>query len=85
MPDSALRARLVKEALVFLTNDTEFEQLADDVRAQVVVSRLPQRLPTAQRVDIWMKALEAFLERKPEGRPFDLMPSGEIVAWGAPV
>lgn len=28
-----------------------------------------------------MKALEAFLERKPEGRLFDLMPSGEIVAW----
>lgn len=28
MPDSALRERLAKEALVFLTNDTEFEQLA---------------------------------------------------------
>jgi hypothetical protein len=25
-------------------------------------------------------ALEAFLERKPEGRLFDLMPSGEIAA-----
>lgn len=61
--------------------DTEFEQLADDIRAQVIISRLPQRLPTAQRVDIWMKALETFLERKPEGRLFDLMPSGEIVAW----
>jgi len=81
MPDSALRERLAKEALVFLTNDTEFEQLADDVRAQVIISRLPQRLLTGQRVDIWMKALEAFLERKPEGRLFDLMPGGEIVAW----
>ena len=28
-----------------------------------------------------MKALEAFAERKPEGRLFDLMPSVEIVAW----
>jgi predicted nuclease of predicted toxin-antitoxin system len=81
VPDSVLRERLAKEALVFLTNDTEFEQLADDIRAQVIISRLPQRLPTAQRVDICMKALEAFLERKPGGRLFDLMPSGEIVAW----
>ena len=81
MPDSALRERLAKETLVFLTNDAEFEQLADDIRSQVIISRLPQRLPTAQRVDIWMKGLETFLERKPEGRLFDLMPNGEIVAW----
>jgi len=81
MPDSALRERLAKETLVFLTNDAEFEQLADDIRSQVIISRLPQRLPTAQRVDIWMKALETFLERKPEGSLFDLMPNGEIVAW----
>ena len=26
-------------------------------------------------------ALEAFLQRKPQGRLFDLMPDGEIVAW----
>jgi len=81
MPDAALRERLAKEALVFLTNDTEFEQLAGDIPAQVIISRLPQRLPTAQRVDIWLKALEAFLQRKPQGRLFDLMPDGEIVAW----
>lgn len=81
MPDSAVRERLAKEALVFLTNDTEFEQLAGDIRAQVIISRLPQRLPTSQRVEIWLQALEAFLRRKPEGRLFDLMPDGEIVAW----
>jgi predicted nuclease of predicted toxin-antitoxin system len=81
MPDSALRERLAREALVFLTNDTEFEQLAGEMRAQVIISRLPQRLPTAQRVEIWMQALEAFIERKPEGRLFDLLPNGEIVAW----
>jgi hypothetical protein len=50
MPDSALRARLAKEVLVFLTNDTEFEQLADDVRAQVIISRLRSACP---RRSVW--------------------------------
>ncbi|MGH7271924.1 MAG: hypothetical protein ACREJ3_15955 [Polyangiaceae bacterium] len=35
----------------------------------------------ASAVDIWLKALEAFLQRRPEGKLFDLMPSGEVVAW----
>jgi predicted nuclease of predicted toxin-antitoxin system len=82
MPDSALRQRLANEELVFLTNDTEFEDLAGDCRAQVVISRLPQHLPTSQRVEIWLKALEAFFARRPEGKLFDLMPDGEILAWG---
>lgn len=81
MPDSALRQRLASEELVFLTNDTEFEELAGDCRAQVIISRLPQRLPTSQRVEIWLKALEAFFARMPEGKLFDLMPEGEILAW----
>ena len=81
MPDSALRQRLAREQLVFLTHDTEFEQLADDWLGQVIISRLPQRLPTSERVAIWIKALEAFLQGKPEGKLFDLMPDGEVVAW----
>jgi predicted nuclease of predicted toxin-antitoxin system len=81
MPDSMLRERLAREQLVFLTNDTEFEQLADDCLAQVIISRLPQRLPTSDRVGIWMKGLEAFLQEQPEGKLFDLMPDGKIVPW----
>jgi hypothetical protein len=82
MPDSALRRRLANEEFVFLTNDTEFGELAGDYRAQVIISRLPQRLPTSPCVEIWLKALEAFFERKPDGKLFDLMPNGEILAWG---
>lgn len=81
MPDSVLRQRIAAEELVFLTNDTEFEELAADCRAQVIISRLPQRLPTSQRVETWLKALQDFFERKPAGKLFDLMPNGEIVAW----
>ena len=81
MPDSTLRQRLAAEELVFLTNDTEFEELAMDYRARVIISRLPQRLPISQRVEIWLKGLQAFFERKPAGKLFDLMPDGDIVAW----
>jgi predicted nuclease of predicted toxin-antitoxin system len=80
-PDAALRARLGVEELVFLTNDAEFESVPADLRSQVIISRLPQRLPTARRVEIWMKALEQFADRKPPQRLFDLMPDGELVAW----
>ncbi len=51
IPDSAIRQRLMAEELVFLTNDTEFEDLPADYRAQVVISRVPQRLPTTRRAE----------------------------------
>jgi len=80
-PDSAIRQRLMAEELVFLTNDTEFEDHPADYRAQVVISRVPQRLPTTRRVEIWFGALEGFLQPKPAGRLFDLHENGEITEW----
>lgn len=80
-PDSAIRQRLMAEELVFLTNDTEFEDHPADYRAQVVISRVPQRLPTTRRVEIWFGALEGFLKAKPAGRLFDLHENGEITEW----
>ncbi|MBI3376650.1 MAG: DUF5615 family PIN-like protein [Betaproteobacteria bacterium] len=81
MADSMIRQRLMAEELVFLTNDTEFEDVPADFRAQVVISRVPQRLPTTQRVEIWFRALEGFLKSKPAGRLFDLYETGRIVGW----
>ncbi len=69
------------EELVFLTNDTEFEDHPADYRAQVVISRVPQRLATTRRVEIWFGALEGFLKTKPAGRLFDLHESGPIIEW----
>lgn len=80
-PDSALRERLVAEELVLLTHDTEFENVPPDLRSQVVVSRVPQRLSIAERVEIWAGALERFAREGPTERLFDLLPSGEFVAW----
>lgn len=79
IPDAAIRRRLATERLVFLTNDTEFENLPGDLQAQVIISRVPQNLPARQRVDIWFKALEEFVERVPRGKLFDLLETGHIV------
>ena len=81
MSDSELRDRLDREELVFVTNDAEFEEVGGECRAQIIISRLPQRLPIAQRVDIWFAALHGFLERKPPEKLFDLLPDGTIVPW----
>ena len=81
IPDAAIRQRLAAEQLVFLTNDTEFEDVAFDCQAQVIISRIPQNLPARQRVEIWFAALEAFLARRPPEKLFDLFETGQIVPW----
>ena len=81
LSDMAIRRCLAAEDLVFLTQDTEFEDLAIDYRAIVVISRVPQGLPIRQRVDIWVGALERFLAQRPAGKLFDLLENGEVVAW----
>ena len=81
IPDSELRRRLAAEPVLFLTNDTEFEDIPADFRSQVIISRLPQRLPIAERVDIWFNALQTFLKRPWSYRLFDLLPDGRIVGW----
>ena len=84
IPDAAIRRRLATEHLVFVTNDTEFEDLATDVQAQVIISRVSQNLPTRRRVEIWFSALEVFLMRKPSGKLFALLETGQIVPWESP-
>jgi len=79
-PDSEIRQRLVAEGeLIFLTQDTEFEYLARDVAAAVVISRVPQGWPLATRVGVWVGALQAFIEHRPEGRLFELLESASLV------
>ena len=81
LSDTAIRARLVAEDdLVFVTQDSEFEVPPTDTRAAVVISRIPQRLPIAERVERWTLALEAFLADRPPGLLFEILPDGELVA-----
>jgi hypothetical protein len=79
--DDVLRSRLDREALVFLTHDDEFENIPPDFRSQVIISRLPQRMPIAERVEIWVAALHRFAERQPQERLFEISPAGELIAW----
>ena len=79
--DAAIRQRLAAEQLVFLTNDTEFEDLPVDYEAQVIISRVPQNLPTGRRVEIWFKALQDFVKSTPAGKLFDLLETGQIIPW----
>ena len=81
LPDSAIRQRLATEDIVFLTQDSEFEDRPADYRAVVIISRVSQSLPIQERVAIWFGALDPFLAHPPAGKLFDLLESGEVVAW----
>jgi len=70
-----------EDDLVFVTQDSEFEILPTGTKAAVVISRVPQRLPIAERVERWTLALEAFLAARPPGLLFEILPDGELVAW----
>lgn len=78
MPDSQIRERLASEDdLVLLTQDAEFEELPAS-GGQVIISRVPQGLPIERRVEVWMDALDEFVRSEPEGRVFEILPSGEL-------
>lgn len=81
LQDAEVRKRLAQEELLFLTQDTEFEDMPIDYRATVMISRVRQSLPIRQRVDIWSRAIEGFMARRPAGQLFDLLETGEIVPW----
>jgi hypothetical protein len=78
-PDRYIRERLRREpGLVFLTQDTEFEQLSPATCGTVIISRLSQSRPIADRVDVWQRAIQTYLAVQPDGRLFQLLESGEI-------
>jgi hypothetical protein len=38
-------------------------------------------MPIAERVEIWVVALQRFAERRPQERLFEVSPAGELLAW----
>jgi len=78
-PDSAIRERLETEAdLVFVTQDTEFEEWDFPCRGIVVVSHVRQALPIAERIEIWMRALATLAEQPVAIRLFELWEPGVL-------
>jgi predicted nuclease of predicted toxin-antitoxin system len=80
LPDSIIKERLGREALVFLTCDLEFTA-ASARMSTIIVSRVSQSIPIARRLEIWFAALEAFLRQRPAGKVFELLQSGEVVPF----
>jgi predicted nuclease of predicted toxin-antitoxin system len=60
LPDAVIRQRLASEEIVFLTQDTEFEDLTADYRAIVIIPHVRQNLPIQQHVDIWLRPSRIF-------------------------
>jgi hypothetical protein len=81
IPDSAIRERILKEELVFLTQDSEFEKMPGGHRWMILISRIKQSLPIQKRTESWFSAVERFMTERPAGKLFELLETGEVVAW----
>ncbi len=80
--DDEIRLRLANEPdLVFLTQDTEFAELPADTVATVMISRVPQAIPIARRVELWLHAIDDFLRDPVPGQLFEVLPDGRVVGW----
>lgn len=80
--DSKIVARVATEPeLVFVTQDDDFASLVPKDGGAMIIFRVPQSLPIRSRVDLWSRALEGFLAEPSSGPLFELLATGEIVAW----
>jgi hypothetical protein len=77
--DSELRKRLLLEDIVFLTQDTEFQDAIVSTNGKVIISRVRQHLPIRQRVEIWFNAITHFMINLPNDKLFDLLETGQVV------
>lgn len=83
LPDVEIRRRLAAEAdLLFLTQDTEFAELPPGTAATVMISRVPQAIPIARRVELWIQAINEVLLKLPTPEKlFQVLPDGRVEAW----
>jgi predicted nuclease of predicted toxin-antitoxin system len=81
--DAELRAGLERDDLLFLTQDVEFLVRGDGLKGRVLVSRVRQSRPLAERLELWLAALRALREAPSTERLFELLDSGELVPFQA--
>jgi hypothetical protein len=75
--DAQLVQRVAEQGAVLLTHDREFKFLPIQ-GGKVIISRIPQGLPIEHRVDLWLRALQRFVETQPEGFRFEISEDGEL-------
>jgi len=79
LPDAEIRRRLAAEAdLVFLTQDTEFAELPAGTAATVMISRVPQAIPIARRVELWLQAIDEVLRLPSPEKLLEVFPDGRV-------
>ena len=79
--DAQILRRLSVEELLFLTQDSDCLGLPPGLKSVVLVSRVPQDLPTRVRVGIWLRAVTSYLREKPDGRLFEIDSQGRLQPW----
>ena len=79
--DAQILERLSVEEWLFLTQDSDFLGLPPGLKSIVLVSRVPQDLPTRARVAIWIRAVDSYLRDRPAGRLFELDAQGRLHPW----
>jgi len=76
--DAQILERLSVEEWLFLTQDSDFLGLPPGLKSIVLVSHVPQDIPTRTRVAIWLRAIDNFLRARPVGRLFELDAQGRV-------
>lgn len=84
IPDAQIRERLRTEDLLFLTQDVEFLVAEPEAAALVVVSRLRQSQPLADRISLWSRAVHTLLQGPQAARVFELTETGQLSPWRSP-
>jgi hypothetical protein len=79
-PDRRIRELLSDRDIVFLTQDDDF-LVGSPVDATVVVSRVRQSRPLADRIEVWRKAITSLDSMSQATRVFQLSDEGMLEPW----
>jgi hypothetical protein len=79
--DQRIREMLRAEPLLFLTQDAEFLEAASPSMAPVVISHVRQSRPLAERISLWLGAIEALRRIETAERLFELTDDGQLIPW----
>jgi hypothetical protein len=76
--DAVIRDRMRGEDALFITQDTEFLARGPSSFAMVLVSRVRQSRPIAERIAVWHRAVRELINTPRSERLFELSDDGEL-------
>jgi predicted nuclease of predicted toxin-antitoxin system len=76
--DKQITARLMREEMLFLTQDEDFVEAAPDCKASIIWSRVSQSMAIDQRVEIWLNAVRQFFAKPWNENFFELYDDGQL-------